>query len=617
MPGLFGIVRRTPDAGLEATFRRVCERPRDRDPVRPSFVHETLVDPGGHWALGRLHLGVLNPEPQLRHAGSVLALFHGDLNNEHELQSARARDGQPAARGTSGLIRALYDEHGAGTGARLSGAFCAAVLDTNSRELHLITDPLGSYPVYWTVGPDGLVFGSELRAVLRAAGVPRAINPRAVADYLVFGFPFGTKTLAAGVDLVPPGTTLTYRWETGEVVTHRYADVADAFGVSSGNRENYLEELADRFAGAVERTFDGDHRFGLSLSGGMDSRAILSTVNGRAETLTTYTLGVEGCADQVIAEQLSSLTGTRHLFFELNDSYLADFLPNLSRMVSLTDGMYLSHGLTEILALNFIDTAGIDVLIRGHGGELAKASLAWPFHTDARIHAMKTAGEFMPYLLARANYISPGLDLGTLFTSDWAKQVDGGARASLEESIGHLPLTPADMCSYVYLMEHHRRFTVGSLELFRHRVEVRLPFVDYDFLRLLFKAPAQWRDPLDIHRALTFRHNPRLLRVRNSNTGARADAGPLAEAAFDKLNTIFKRLNVPGYRHYHNFDAWMKKRLLESVESVLLDPQALDRGIFRESALRRVIDETRTGAADHGYLLQVMLIVELWQRENL
>jgi asparagine synthase (glutamine-hydrolysing) len=286
-------------------------------------------------------------------------------------------------------------------------------------------------------------------------------------------------------------------------------------------------------------------------------------------------------------------------------------------MVSLTDGMYLSHGLTEVLALNFIDEAGIDVLLRGHGGELAKASLAWPFHTDARIHAMKNAGELVPYLLSRANYISPGLDLATLFAPAWAKQVDGAPRSSLEESIGHLPLTPADMCSYVYLMEHHRRFTVGSLELFRQRVEVRLPFVDYDFLRLLFKAPSQWRDPLDIHRALTARHNPGLLRVRNSNTGARADAGPLAEAVFDKVNTIFKRLNVRGYRHYHNFDAWMKKRLLESVQSVLLDRQALDRGIFQESAVRRVIDETRTGAADHGYLLQVMLIVELWQRENL
>jgi asparagine synthase (glutamine-hydrolysing) len=594
-------------------LQHVCEAPDDRT----RFVRETIVDPHGQWALGRAHLGVLNPEPQLGHGNGVLALFHGDLHDERDLRGSIVRDGTPGAPGAAGLVAALYRQQGGDVVSRLSGAFCAVILDRVRREIRLITDPLASYPLYWTAGPAGLVFGSELRAVLRAEGVPRAIDPRAVADYLVFGCPFGNKTLAAGVELVPPGTTLTYCWETGHIVTRRHADVAGAFGTAAGSREGYFEELADRFGAAVDRTFAGEHRYGLSLSGGMDSRAILSTVNGRADSLTTYTLGVEGCADQVIAEQLSSLTGTRHLFFELSDRYLADFLPNLARMVSLTDGMYLSHGLTEVLALNFIDEAGIDVLLRGHGGELAKASLAWPFHTDARIHAMKNAGELVPYLLSRANYISPGLDLATLFAPAWAKQVDGAPRSSLEESIGHLPLTPADMCSYVYLMEHHRRFTVGSLELFRQRVEVRLPFVDYDFLRLLFKAPSQWRDPLDIHRALTARHNPGLLRVRNSNTGARADAGPLAEAVFDKVNTIFKRLNVRGYRHYHNFDAWMKKRLLESVQSVLLDRQALDRGIFQESAVRRVIDETRTGAADHGYLLQVMLIVELWQRENL
>jgi hypothetical protein len=84
----------------------------------------------------------------------------------------------------------------------------------------------------------------------------------------------------------------------------------------------------------------------------------------------------------------------------------------------------------------------------------------------------------------------------------------------------------------------------------------------------------------------------------------------------DKFNTLFKRLNLHGYRHYHSFDAWMRTRLLETVEDKLLAADARTRVFLRPEVLRRLIDETRQGTADRGYLLQVLLTVELWQRQN-
>ena len=120
-----------------------------------------------------------------------------------------------------------------------------------------------------------------------------------------------------------------------------------------------------------------------------------------------------------------------------------------------------------------------------------------------------------------------------------------------------------------------------------------------------------------IHCAITRASNPQLLKIRNSNTGAPAGAGPLFEFVADKFNSLFKRLNLYGYRHYHSFNAWMQKTLLESVEEVLLDSSALSRGIYQEEGLRRLITETRSGAADHAYLFQILLLLELWQQENI
>jgi asparagine synthase (glutamine-hydrolysing) len=332
--------------------------------------------------------------------------------------------------------------------------------------------------------------------------------------------------------------------------------------------------------------------------------------------VTTYTLGVDGCADQVIARELARIAGTRHQFFPLDDAYLRDFLPNMAEMVSITDGMYLSHGLTEMLAINFLRQTGIGVLLRGHGGELAKAHLAWPLHTDARVYELTSLADVAAYLSVRANYITGTLALSELLTADAAREAGRGSADSFAAALDGLTMSPAAACSYLYLHALHRRFTIPSLNLFRTQVDVRLPFVDPEFLAALLAAPPAWRDNTTIHQALTRSGIPALLRVRNSNTGAPASAGPRAEYVFDKWNTILKRLNVRGFRHYHNFDGWMRRMLISTVEAELLSPHARVRAFMREDALERIVRETRDGAADRSYLLQVLLILELWQREN-
>jgi asparagine synthase (glutamine-hydrolysing) len=289
----------------------------------------------------------------------------------------------------------------------------------------------------------------------------------------------------------------------------------------------------------------------------------------------------------------------------------------MQQMVSLTDGMYLSHGLTEMMALQLLEKAPCAVLLRGHGGELAKASLAWPLHTDECIHAMHSQEEFVSYLLHRLNYVGRQVPLQELFIDDWWAMMAGGARRSLEESLTDVCLTPPDLCSYLYLEEAHRRFTVPSLELFRHLVEVRLPFVDEDFLAVLFRAPARWRDDTTLHRALIGTNRPAFLHIRNSNTGAPINAGPLRLKFLDKANSVFRQLNLYGYRHYHNFERWMKQRLADTVEQVLWEPGSLTRKMTHDHTLRRLIGETRDGVVDHGYLLQILLILELWRREHL
>ena len=420
--------------------------------------------------------------------------------------------------------------------------------------------------------------------------------------------------------MLPSGSTLTYRATDGQINLARYSTIAELFQQSDVKKPAYDEGVERAFAGAMDRAVAGSHRYGLSLSGGLDTRVMLSALDrrGRSGDVSTFTLGGRGCADEVIANQLSRMARTKHTFVALDDHYLEDLLPTVSRMVSLTDGMYVSHGMTEMLALQGFETSDANVLLRGHGGELAKASTAWPLHTDARIFGMSSTNEFIAYLLSRLTHVSRGDAAREVFADRWVEALDGGsAQLSLEESLAGVPLSPADLCSYLYLKEYHRRVTIPSLEIFRNIAEVRMPLADVEFVRTVLQGPARWREGVSIHQSLIAANGRKYLAVRNPNTGAPAGAGPWQEYVLDKMNTVLRRLNVYGYRHYHSFDGWMRRALLDLVDRVVLDPQTLARGVFRESRVRQLIAEAHQGGTDHDDLLQTLVIVELWQREAL
>jgi len=600
MSGLLGVVR--PAAGA----RKIRDRGTTPDESDRFVVH--CDDPDDRWSLGLSSLGIAEPSRPPSMPGDVTVLLRGDLVNESDL---RAELGEPDLH-RDALVARLYERDGLDALAHLDGAFALTLVDRRRHQVALATDSFGSFPLYWHADRAGLVFGSQLRRVIRTIGQRPSLSMRAVADFVTLGFVLGNKTLAADIAVLEPGTVLFYDWTTGELSRRRYFDPVTLFKGPRPDRDQYVARLTESFRTAVEHATAGPHVYGLALSGGLDSRVVLAAADGRAAEMRTYTVGVPGCADQAIAAQLSRIAGTQHEFLALDEGYVSDFAARQARMVELTDGLYVSHGLTEMLVLEYLAQTGIQVLLRGHGGELAKTSLAWPLHTDDRIYRLTDQAAFVDYMTTRANYVTPNLPLTNLFSAEPAHLGGPGMSASLRDLVEAVPLSPPELCSYLYLREHHRRFTVPSLELFRTAVEVRLPFMDRAFLQVLLSAPPEWHDDTSLHRALGRGRNPALMRVRNSNTGAAADAGRLTEMLLDKVNTILKRLNAPGYRHYHNFERWLRGQLMQTVERHLLTADARINLFVRPETLASVIERTRRGTQDFSYLLQILLIIELW-----
>ena len=157
---------------------------------------ESRSDSLGRWAVGRVHLGVLQPAPQLAHDSSVHVVFHGDLDNAAELQTTLVALRVPPVSGAAATIAALYQIKGSKAAADLKGSFCAAIVDNEAGQIVLITDRLGSYPLYRFHLADRFVLRRASRRVARAsASVAEPAGGRRPAE--VRQFPMGDKTLAS------------------------------------------------------------------------------------------------------------------------------------------------------------------------------------------------------------------------------------------------------------------------------------------------------------------------------------------------------------------------------------------------------------------------------------
>ncbi|HKO19091.1 MAG TPA: hypothetical protein VJU82_09410, partial [Acidobacteriaceae bacterium] len=183
MCGIAGLVSASLDEHeLSERVRRMTEVIRHRGPdgcgVRTfgSGRKSTAVSLG-HRRLAIIDLSDAGLQPMSNEDGSVWVVFNGEIYNFAELRADLLARGHRfrSATDTEVLVH-LYEEHGPELVKRLNGMFAFAIVDTRARRLLLARDHIGVKPLYYSVIPDGLAFGSEIKAILAGRDQMPAVN---------------------------------------------------------------------------------------------------------------------------------------------------------------------------------------------------------------------------------------------------------------------------------------------------------------------------------------------------------------------------------------------------------------------------------------------------------
>ena len=428
MPGITGLVGPESDPEL---LPRMLERMRHHS----WYATDEWTGSDGPAALGRVSLGYVNtaPQPAANAAGTARAVLEGEIYDYPLLRKELESKGH-TFRGDSHaeLLLRGWEQDGVGFVRRLNGCFAAAIWDAPAKTLTLLNDRFGMRPLYYSHSPGKLLFGSELKTLLADPDLSRAADPRGLAEFFTFGQYLGDTTSFAAISLLPAAGVLTYRAADDRVELTRYARLGETWKLGSGSANDALDRIDAAFAKSVARCTNGTANLGLSLSGGLDARTILGVID-LEQPVTTVCLGMEGSIDVKCAAELARLTGRKHHTHTLGTQFLADFHRHMLHMVRLTDAQYLCQCIV-MPTLPLYRELGIEVLVRGHAGELMHMTKAYNFSFDDQTLGLTDVG-LDDWLWRRLqSHMLDGVD-GPLFTPSFGTDIAEQARSSLRLSM--------------------------------------------------------------------------------------------------------------------------------------------------------------------------------------
>jgi asparagine synthase (glutamine-hydrolysing) len=253
-------------------------------------------------------------QPVCNEVRTIHAVLNGEIYNHRELRADLMRRGHRFRSGTdSEVIPHLYEEYGASFVTRLEGMFAIALWDEAQQQLILCRDRAGIKPLYYALPRYGLVFGSEIKALL-AAGVSATVDLQALSDYLSLMYVPGPRSIYREIRKLPPATTMVWRPDGYKIGWYwDLRETSPRHGLSSRRAKAELRELV---AESVDQQLMADVPLGFFLSGGIDSSSVVAAARHvRPDgALQTFTVGFADCSydERPEAALLSRHLGTSH-----------------------------------------------------------------------------------------------------------------------------------------------------------------------------------------------------------------------------------------------------------------------------------------------------------------
>jgi len=588
----------------------------------------------GDVGLGMRRLSIIDVagghQPITNEDESLVIVFNGEIYNYRPLREMLLARGHTfRTESDTEVILHLYEDEGPACLQRLNGMWGIAIWDRRKRRLFLARDRLGVKPLYYRRHDNGVLFASEMKALLCHEAWQPKVVPQALHQYLSLRYVPGPGSLLEGVEKLPAAHYAI--WENGSLSVQRYWTPAPWSGPFEKSDREYLDAFAEHFERSVRMRLISEVPLGAYLSSGVDSSAIVAAMSRLgAAPVRTFTVGFGFARDEMAAAaETARQLGCHHTEIDCRPEHV-DLLPEII--------WHLDEPIGDPIVIPMFQLAreakkSVTVILAGEGAdELLGGYL---FHR-ALLRSQQVSRVIPPSVIRGLVSAVPPAILNLAFDYpaalgkrgkqklvDFAGMLDDAALArawrhlislfdrrdtdelyteSLLEAVGHSdawpasPKTPATIPLLNRIIDLQFNdwlpddiLTKQDKVSMASGVEVRVPFLDYELVEFALRLPPH------------LKINRRAVKVALRHYAS----GVLPPSSAQRSKQAF----------YVPLDRFMREpRYRDMVDDALSERVVRERGWFRPGAIARLRERTLTGDFVHAKQVFSLLSLELWHR---
>jgi asparagine synthase (glutamine-hydrolysing) len=616
MCGIAGFYSREGQASL-SVVRAMCDQIRHRGPDDEGYHVE------GGCAIGMRRLSIIDlstgHQPMANEDESVWVVFNGEIYNYQELRrDLLARGHRFATNSDTETLVHLYEEQGPEGLRRLRGMFAYAIWDARRRRIFLARDRFGKKPLYYSVLPEGLYFGSELKC-LHTAGVPSEIDTEALRLFFQFTYIPEPLTCFRAVRKLPAGSWLTYDangtvrqgryWQFPTPVAETPADFSEA---------NACAQLREKFDESVRIRMIADVPLGAFLSGGIDSSSVVASMAlASPEPVRTFSIGFEESAYNEL--EYAAMVARQYRTDHHEIVVRPDAVDLVSRLVQHFDEPFGDSSAIPTFIVSEFAVQHVKVALSGDGGDELFAGYD-RFQALDKLRKLDRvpqglrafiswAADRLPYSAYGKNYLhmlsrptaleryfesnfAPWFLRHELLQKDWMLPADS---AYLMRSLADFLLPDgADLLSQALFFETTQNLPGDMLVKvdrmsMANSLEVRCPLLDHELGEFAAGIPNAWK-------------------IKNG------------QGKYILLRALGDRLPPPLLtRHKMGFGvplaSWFRGALRPFLWDHLTSASFTGRAMVSPAFVERMLLEHDSGRRDNSHWLWSLLMLELWFRQ--
>jgi asparagine synthase (glutamine-hydrolysing) len=250
--------------------------------------------------------------------------------------------------------------------------FAFAIWDFENKELTIARDPFGQKPLFYHLDEKGLVFGSELNALIKHPWIEKELDRSTIAQYLVFDSYIGENSAIKNVKKLPPGSVIKYSQITGKLKKFKYLKqnkkVTDFYNYSEPQNFHF-DKIHETLLSSVDRHLRTDVEIGAYLSGGIDSTLLAiagSEILGKKFNTFTVRINEDSFNEADIASETAYLLGTKHHELTLSSN---DIVNKVDNILNMLDEPIADLGLIAVSVAAEVAAKNVKVILSGDGSD--------------------------------------------------------------------------------------------------------------------------------------------------------------------------------------------------------------------------------------------------------